>query len=86
MEEQEKVVIDKAPQVAYCSLRKLHCKPFVDNFGRVKFEVSGPVMEILSELQNNPKVPLLDFLNRLDAVRSIIFTLKGRKNGEGIQR
>jgi len=81
MEEQEKVVLDRAPQVAYLSLRKLNCKPFVDLDGRVRFEVTGPVTETLAELQSNPKVPLLDYLNRLDAVRSIIFTLKGKRNG-----
>lgn len=81
MKGQEKVVLDRAPQVAYCSLRKLHCKPFVAPDGRVKFEVIGPVGETLAELQTNPKVPLLDYLNRLDAVRSIIFTLKGKRSG-----
>lgn len=75
----EEVVIEKAPQVAFCSLRKLHVTPFVKADGRVAFRVKGNVSEVLAELQENPKVPILDFLTRLDTIRQFIFTLKNQK-------
>lgn len=74
----EKVIIEKATQVAFLSLRGLSCKPVVGEDGRVRFEFAGPVLETLAELQQNPKVNILDFINRLDAVRSVIFTLKDK--------
>lgn len=73
---QEEVIMEKATQVAFCSLRKLHVTPFVKPDGRVAFRVKGNVSDVLTELQTNPKIPILDYLNRLEVIRSFIFTLK----------
>jgi len=75
-DENEIVVLEKAPQVAFCFLKKLRVTPFVKPNGRVAFKVKGDVAGVLAELASNPEVPLLDYLNRLDTVRSLIFTLK----------
>jgi len=77
----EEITLDKATQVAFCSLKKLRIIPFIKTDGRVSFKIKGNVTEVLAELQGNPKVPILDYLNRLDIIRSIIFTLK-----PGVQR
>lgn len=73
---QEEVIMEKATQVAYCSLKKLHVTPFVKSDGRVAFKVKGNVSAVLAELQSNPSIPILDYLNRLETIRSFIFTLK----------
>ncbi|MEW6714945.1 MAG: hypothetical protein AB1306_07650 [Nitrospirota bacterium] len=74
--EKEEIVIEKATLVAYCSLRKLHVTPFVKDNGRVAFRVKGNVSKTLAELQTNPSINVLDYIQRLEAVRSIIFTMK----------
>ena len=74
---QEQVELDKATYVAYCSLENLHVTPVVKENGRVNFRVKGNVGEVLAKLQSNPSVKLLDYLNKLELVRSLIFTLKG---------
>jgi len=74
---EEEVIMEKATQVAYCSLRKLRVTPFLKPNGRVAFKVRGNVSAILSELQENPSVPILDYFQRYENVRSIIFTMKG---------
>jgi hypothetical protein len=73
----EKVIIEKAPQVAFLSLAGCHVKPFKKSDGRVAFEVSGDVSGEFARLSSNPSVPILDYMNRLDAIRSVIFTMKG---------
>ena len=73
---QEEVIMEKATQVAYCSLEKLHITPFVQSNGRVAFKVKGNVSAVLAKLQTNPSIPILDYLNRLETIRSFIFTLK----------
>jgi len=79
----EEIIVDKAHQVAFLSLRKLHVTPFVRPDGRVSFIVKGNVSGVLGEMQDNPCVPILDYLQRLEAIKSIIFTLKRhKKNGE----
>jgi len=83
MSDETEIILDKAPQVAYCSLKKLHVTPFLKPDGRVAFRVKGDVAGVLAELAGNPQIFLLDYLNRLDAIRSIIFTLKDRgRNGQ----
>lgn len=72
----ERLLIEKAPQVAFLSLSGCQIKPIAQANGRVAFEVSGNVTEGLALLSSNPPVPILDYLNRLDAIRSVIFTLK----------
>lgn len=81
MNEQEEVVMEKATHVAFCSLKKLHITPFKKPDGRVAFRVKGNVSEVLTELQTNPKIPILDYLQRYETVRSVIFSLK--RNGHG---
>jgi hypothetical protein len=75
-DEQEEIVMEKATQVAFCSLKKLHITPFVKPDGRVAFRIVGNVSEVLGELQTNPRVRILDYLQRLESVRSLIFSLK----------
>jgi hypothetical protein len=82
----EITVMEKAPQVAYCSLKKLHVIPFLKSDGRVAFYVKGDVAGALADLAGNPKVPLLDFLNRLDTVRQIIFTLKEDRGSHPMEK
>ncbi len=72
----ETIVLEKAPLVAFCSLKGCHIKPFTKDDGRVAFEVQGDVHSVLADLSSNPTVPILDYLNRLDSVRTVIFTLK----------
>ena len=72
----EEIIMEKATQVAFCSLRNLHVTPFVKPDGRVAFRIKGNVSDVLSELQTNPSIPILDYLNRLETIRSFIFTLK----------
>lgn len=72
----ETLVIEKAPQVAFLSLAGCEIKPFKKPDGRIAFEVSGNVTAELARLSSNPSIPILDYLNRLDAIRSVIFTLK----------
>lgn len=73
----EEAIMEKASLVAFCSLKKLHVKPFVKPDGRVAFVIRGDVSKVLAEMQANPAVPILDYLQRLESVRSIIFTMKG---------
>lgn len=84
-QELEEVIMEKATQVAYCSLKKLHVTPFVKPDGRVAFRVRGNVSDVLAELQANPSVPLLDYLNRLETIRSFIFTLKKGNHAEVLE-
>lgn len=77
--EKEEVIMEKATLVAFCSLRKLHVTPFKKLNGRVAFRVKGDVTKILADLQTNPKINILDFLTRLEAVRTNIFALKAGK-------
>jgi hypothetical protein len=79
-EKEEIIEMEKAPHVAFCSLRNLIVTPFVKDNGRVAFRIKGRVSEVLAELQQNPLVPLLDYLNRLNAVRGFIFELKKSGN------
>lgn len=79
----EEIVMEKATQVAFCSLKKLHVTPFEKPNGRIAFNVKGNVSEVLTELNTNPSIPILDYIQRLETVRSIIFTLKrGSDNGK----
>ena len=78
----EEIEIEKATQVAYLSLKGLHVTPFTKSNGRVAFRVRGAISEVLAELQGNPPVPILDYIQRFETVRSIIFTLKNG-NGKG---
>lgn len=78
--EKEEVIIEKASTVAFLSLKKCHVTPFVKPNGRVAFRVRGNVSKILSELQANPLVNLLDYIQRLDSTRSIIFLMKESDN------
>jgi hypothetical protein len=80
--EKEEIILDKAPYVAFCSLKKLNISPFVKKDGRVAFRISGNVSEVLGELQTNPLVPILDYLQRLETIRSLIFSLKGNRGIE----
>ena len=82
MKEQEIITMEKATQVAFCSLKKLHVTPFVKPDGRVAFHIKGNVSEVLSELQANPRIRLLDYIQRLDTIRSFIFTLKKDKGND----
>lgn len=75
-EKVEEVLIEKSNLVAYLSLKKCHIMPVVQKNGRVAFRVRGEVSRFLSELQNDPKERILSYINRLEAVRSLIFTLK----------
>jgi hypothetical protein len=81
-EEQEEIISEKANQVAFFSLRKLHITPFVKPDGRVAFNVKGNISEVLAELQTNPLIPLLDYIQRLETIRSLIFTLKQGKEDD----
>jgi hypothetical protein len=78
--EQEEIVMEKATTVAFCSLKGLHVTPFVKPNGRVAFKIKGNVSEVLSELQNNPLINVLAFIQRLEVVRGYIFTLKGESS------
>lgn len=84
---EEKIIIDKDTIVAYCSFYGCHCYPFGDEeTNRVKFVVTGQVSEALASLNSNNSIPILDYLNRLGMVRSILFQfkdqfLKRQKNG-----
>lgn len=71
----EEIICDDAVIVAYLSLMGCQTTPFVDK-GRVKFQVSGNISEVISKLQSNCNVKILDFVNRLRMVRTTIFTLK----------
>ncbi|MHA2217491.1 MAG: hypothetical protein ACXACY_16260 [Candidatus Hodarchaeales archaeon] len=79
-EKKEEVEMEKATMVAFCSLKGLHVTPFVKPNGRVAFRVKGNVSEVLAELQNNPLINVLAFIQRLDIVRGFIFTLKGESS------
>lgn len=76
----EVIQVERATQVAYFSLRGLHVTPYVRSDGRVVFTVRGAISKVLAELQGNPSVPILDYIQRFETVRGIIFTLK---NGNG---
>ncbi len=78
----EEVTMEKATQVAYCSLKKLHITPFVKSDGRVAFNVKGNVTEVLADLYTNPSVHILSYIQRLETIRNIIFTLK--QNGKNL--
>jgi hypothetical protein len=77
--EEQVIVMENASQVAFCSLKKLHITPFVKPDGRVAFSVKGDISKVLSELSENPLIPILDYIQRLDTIRSIIFSMKGKE-------
>lgn len=77
----EPLVFEKATQLAFLSLENCQLKPFRKPGGRVAFEVSGDVYGALARLSTNPPVPILDYINRLDAIRSVIFSMKEQTGG-----
>lgn len=81
-ETNEEMIIEKDRLVAYLSLSGIHCQPFLQDNGRVAFKCLGRVTEVLADLQGNPRVRLLDYMQRLDSVRQLIFSLKdhGRRS------
>jgi hypothetical protein len=76
----EEVIMEKATQVAFLSLKKCHITPLMQDNGRIAFRVKGNITKALGELQENPKVNILDYLQKLETIRSLIFTLKGNGN------
>ena len=76
---EETLILEKATHVALASYHQCKCSPFRDTDGRVRFEVKGRVSEALAEIQNNSFVKIGDYLAKLEAVRSLIFSLKARR-------
>jgi hypothetical protein len=74
----EVVVLENAPIITFLALHGCSCVPFVEKNGRVSFRVSGPVTPLLTELQKNPSVKILDFIHHLSIIRSLIFQLRGQ--------
>ena len=77
----EEIILEKAQLVALCSCFKCHVTPFKDLDGRVRFKVRGPITEALAAAQNNLPIPIGTFLSRLEATRSLIFSLKDAGTG-----
>jgi hypothetical protein len=75
----EEVLIEKTTTVTWLSIKGCHCTPLRQPTGRIAFRVKGPISELLGELSQNPRVNILDFLNRYEMIRSIIFSLKDQK-------
>ena len=69
--------------VAFCSLpeilKKYHLKviPFKQKTGRVAFMVRGNAEGAISEIYQNRKVAIGDYIKVLKATRHAIFTLRG---------
>jgi hypothetical protein len=76
----ELIILEKAEQIAFLSLRKCRVTPFVKPNGRVAFSVRGDITGALAELEGNAKVPILDFLKRLESVKSVIYAMKGNES------
>jgi hypothetical protein len=76
----EEVIMRKATTITFASIRGLLLTPYTEPNGRVAFKAKGNVSEVLAELQTNPLIPVLDFIQRLEAIRSIIFTMKNNGN------
>lgn len=69
--------LEKPTEIAWASLQKVHLTPDVDPAGRVFLEGNREqIMKALALLQTNPEVPILDYINRLQTIKGIIFTLK----------
>jgi hypothetical protein len=83
---EEEIETEKIPQVTFLSLRnkeyKLHITPFTKIDGRVGFKVKGNISAALAELQENPSIPILDYIHRMETIKQIVFTLKGKRNGQ----
>ncbi|MEW6417624.1 MAG: hypothetical protein AB1480_05830 [Nitrospirota bacterium] len=74
----ETQIFDNAPIIAYLGECGCECEPFPDR-ERVKFKVTGPISRLLRELQQNPKMPVLSYIQRLSTIRGLIFQLKKGK-------
>lgn len=75
--------VEKATEAAFISLEKVHLVPGVGESGRVYLEGDREqIMQALSRLQSNPKVPILDYITRLQTIKGIIFTLKNNARAE----
>lgn len=87
MNEKENILEDWAI-VAFCSLpeiqKKYHLKiiPFKQKTERVAFIVRGDVEGAISEIYQNRKVAIGDYMKALRATRHTIFTLRGLRNQE----
>lgn len=68
--------IEDPTLAAYCHFKGLKIIPFKKPDGRIAFHIEGGVEAILSEILNNKKVPINDFLKALKSVRSAMFTLR----------
>ena len=82
MEERENVFEDWSI-VAFCSLpeiqKKYHLEviPFKQKPGRIAFIVRGDAEGAISEIYQNRKVGIGDYIKALKATRHAIFTLRG---------
>lgn len=82
-----KMRLEKKTEIAWVSLDKVHLKPDADLSGRVFFEGDREqILKSLSRLQANPKIPILDYITRLQTVNSLIFALKTNARSEAIQK
>jgi hypothetical protein len=81
-EEAEEAAFDNASIVTYLAEGGCELTPY--NYdSKVRFWVKGPISRLLAELQQNPKMPILSYIQRLSTIRSMIFQLKGqRKYGD----
>jgi len=88
MNEKETILEDWSI-VAFCSLpeiqKKYHLKviPFKQKNGRVAFIVHGNSEGAISEIYQNRKVAISDYIKVLKATRHAIFTLRGLGNNQG---
>lgn len=77
MTDDKETVLEDWAIVAYLSLKdNIEITPFKKSDGRVAFRVKGDIDQALSEIYQNKKVGIQDYMKALRTVRNTIFILK----------
>ena len=88
---EKETILEDCSIVAFCSLleiqKKYHLKviPFKQKTGRIAFIVRGDAEGAISEIYQNRKVCINDYIKTLKATRHAIFTLRGLGNNQEAQ-
>lgn len=83
---EEKIVLDNNPQIAYLIAQKkipnIHFKPFLLD-GKVKFLLFGPGLnQAIQHFFANGEIPVQDYLSAFNTIRNIVAALKAGSSND----
>lgn len=79
MDKEQETILENAPVVAVCAVKKLEITPFKKPDGKIAFIVRGDVATAINCIYQNEAIGINDYLKALNSVRNAIFTLKNLK-------